>query len=52
MLRVMLKEPELQELMHRFPKLSRTEISDVISRYGPMRFDVETELTLISSRKS
>jgi hypothetical protein len=51
-LRVSLQEPELQELMRQFPKLSRTEISDVISRYGPMRNDVETELLLISSRKS
>ena len=50
-LRVSLQEPELQEFMQQFPMLSRTEISDAISRFGPMRSDVETQLTLLSSRK-
>lgn len=52
LLRVTLQEPEIRDLMAQFPKLSRTEISDVISRKGPMRHDVETELTVLSSRKS
>jgi len=51
-LRVSLQEPELQEFMEQFPKLSRTEISDVITNHGPMKNDVETQLTLLSSRKS
>jgi hypothetical protein len=51
-LRVSLREPELEELMAMYPKLSRTEISDVITRYGPMRRDVEGQLALLSSRKS
>jgi hypothetical protein len=35
-----------------YPKLSRTEISDVISRSGPMREAVEEELQRISARKT
>jgi hypothetical protein len=50
-LRVMLQEDEVLELMMRFPKLSRTEISDVISRTGPMRAAVEIELARISRFK-
>ena len=50
-LRVSLQEHELQEFMRQFPMLSRTEISDAISRFGPMRSDVETQLILLSSRK-
>jgi len=50
-LRVMLQEDEVLELMMRFPKLSRTEIADVISRTGPMRTAVEIELARISHFK-
>jgi hypothetical protein len=38
--------------MQRFPKLSRTEIADVITRNGPMRESVEEELQRISTRKT
>ena len=51
-LRVMLQEDEVLELMMRFPKLSRTEIADVISRAGPMRTAVEIELARISRFKN
>ena len=51
LLRVSLQESELRELMAQYPKLSRTEICDVITRKGPMRNDVETELQLLSGRK-
>lgn len=51
-LRVMLQEDEVRELLERFPKLTRTEITDVISRTGPMRSAVETELMRISHGKS
>jgi uncharacterized protein (DUF433 family) len=50
-LRIMLQEDEVQELLERFPKLSRTEITDVISRTGPMRSAVEAELSSISRLK-
>jgi len=50
-LRVTLSDSSLKELMEMFPKLSRTEISDVISRNGPMRAVVEAELLRISSNK-
>lgn len=50
-LRVMLQEDEVVELMTTFPKLSRTEITDVISRTGPMRSAVESELDRISRLK-
>jgi len=51
-LRVSLKEGDLQELMASYPKLSRTEIADAITRTGPIRADVETELRRLSGRKS
>lgn len=51
-LRVSLHEQDLQDLLSRFPKLSRTEISDVISRHGPMRGAVEAELLRVSGNKS
>jgi hypothetical protein len=51
-LRVTVTDASLKELMDRFPKLARTEITDVISRHGPMREVVEEELLRISSRKS
>lgn len=50
-LRVTLQERDMQELMANFPMLSRTEISDVVSRHGPMRDRVEAELKRISSGK-
>jgi len=51
-LRVTLSDASLQELMQMYPKLTRTEIADVISRSGPMREIVEEELQRISARKS
>jgi len=50
-LRVTLQERDLAELMSQFPKLSRTEISDVVARHGPMRDIVEAELGRISASK-
>ena len=50
-LRVSLQEHDLADLMHRFPKLTRTEIADVISARGPMRRDVEGELERLSRTK-
>jgi hypothetical protein len=50
-LRVFLHEPDIVELVLRFPKLSRTEIVDVVTAIGPMRQAVEVELTRLSSRK-
>jgi hypothetical protein len=51
MLRVSLHEQDIQSLMELFPKLTRTEISDVIIKYGPVRAAVEAELARISARK-
>jgi hypothetical protein len=51
MLRVTLHEQDMRSLMDQFPKLSRTEISDVVMNYGPMRSDVERELENVSARK-
>jgi hypothetical protein len=50
-LRVTLHEQDLQSLMHQFPKLTRTEISDVVLKHGPLRASVESELKRISSTK-
>jgi hypothetical protein len=50
-LRIAIQHDEVLELMERFPKLSRTEITDVISRMGPMRSAVEAELARISREK-
>lgn len=50
-LRVTLHEQDMNALMEQFPKLSRTEISDVVTHHGPMRSAVENELERISSRK-
>jgi hypothetical protein len=52
MLRVSLLDGDVQDLMGQFPKLSRTEICDVISREGPMREAVEHELARISAKKT
>ena len=51
MLRVTLHEHDMQSLMQMFPKLTRTEISDCISRHGPMRRVVEGELERLSRLK-
>jgi hypothetical protein len=50
-LRVTLHEQDLTALMEAFPKLTRTEISDVITRHGPMRDAVEKELARVSKAK-
>ena len=50
-LRVSLHEQDLKGLMEAYPKLTRTEISDVITRRGPMRDAVEKELARISKAK-
>jgi hypothetical protein len=50
-LRVSLQERDLADLMERYPKLTRTEIADVISGCGPLRNDVEEELERLSLRK-
>ena len=50
-LRVTLHERDMQSLMEQFPKLTRTEISDVVTRHGPMRAAVESELDRISRLK-
>ena len=51
-LRVTAHDGDLRELMHEYPKLSRTEILDAITRAGPIRADVEAELRRLSSRKT
>jgi hypothetical protein len=51
MLRVTLHEHEIQSLMEQYPKLTRTEISDVVTRHGPMRAAVEMELEKVSRLK-
>jgi hypothetical protein len=51
MLRVSLLEQDINELMNRYPKLSRTEICDVITREGPMRAAVESVLERLSGNK-
>ncbi|HEV7799930.1 MAG TPA: hypothetical protein VGP15_02530 [Burkholderiales bacterium] len=50
-LRVTLHGTEVLSLMARYPKLTRTEITDVVTRVGPMRTDVERELTRLSGFK-
>ena len=51
-LRVSLREPDILELMADFPKLTRTEITDAVTHHGPMRVDVEAELSRLSSLKN
>ena len=51
MLRVTLHEQDIQDLMQQFPKLTRTEICDIISRDGPMRREVESALERLSRNK-
>lgn len=50
-LRVTLHGTEVLSLMARYPKLTRTEITDVVTRIGPMRVDVERELKRLSNLK-
>ena len=50
-LRVSVHEHDIQSLMERFPKLTRTEVVDVITRAGPLRGAVESELERISATK-
>lgn len=50
-LRVSLQEPDVRELLERFPKLSRTEVTDAITRFGPMRSVVEVELARLAGAK-
>ena len=51
MIRVTLHERDVQSLMAQYPKLTRTEISDVVARHGPMRGIVEAMLEKISAIK-
>ena len=51
-LRVTAHDGDLKDLMFDYPKLSRTEILDAITRAGPMRNDVENELRRLSAWKS
>lgn len=50
-LRVYVHDSDIGELVERFPKLSRTEITDIVTSRGPMRRAVETELERRSALK-
>jgi len=50
-LRVSIHERDIQLLMGEYPKLTRTEVVDVIGRHGPFRTAVESELERISAAK-
>jgi len=50
-LRVSVHEHDIQLLMGQYPKLTRTEVVDVIGRHGPFRTAVESELERISAAK-
>ena len=50
-LRVSVHEHEITALQEKFPKLTRTEVLDIIGRKGPMRALVESELERISAIK-
>jgi hypothetical protein len=50
-LRVSVHEHDIQLLMDQYPKLTRTEVVDVIGRRGPVRSEVESELEKISAAK-
>jgi hypothetical protein len=50
-LRISIHEHDIQSLLEQYPKLTRTEVLDVIGRHGPMRTAVVTELERISSAK-
>jgi len=51
-MRVSHRETDILELMHEFPKLTRTEITDAVTNHGPMRVAVEAELRRLSSIKT
>ena len=44
-------EHEIQLLLEKYPKVSRTEVVDVIDHRGPMRASVEAELEKLSTLK-
>jgi hypothetical protein len=50
-LRVSSHEHEIQILLGKYPKLTRTEVVQVIDHRGPMRAAVETELDRLSATK-
>jgi hypothetical protein len=50
-LRVSIHEHDIQLLMGQYPKLTRTEVVDVIGHHGPFRTAVESELERISAAK-
>lgn len=50
-LRISSHEHEIHDLMGKYPKLTRTEVMDVIRRLGPMRAAVESELDRLSAAK-
>ncbi len=50
-LRVSVHEHDIRLLMEQYPKLTRTEVVDVIGRHGPFRSTVESELGRISAAK-
>ena len=50
-LRVSSYEHEIQLLLEKFPKLTRTEVIQIIDREGPMRAAVESELERLSALK-
>jgi hypothetical protein len=50
-LRVSVHEHDIQSLLERYPKLTRTEVVDIIGRHGPMRLAVEDELKKLSALK-
>jgi hypothetical protein len=51
MLRVSSHEHEIQLLLEKYPKLTRTEVVQMIDRHGPMRASVESELEKLSATK-
>ena len=51
MLRVSSHEHEIQLLLQKYPKLTRSEVVHVIDRHGPMRAAVESELEKLSDAK-
>jgi hypothetical protein len=50
-MRVSLREPDMNELVQRYPKLARTEIADVVMSHGPLRDAVELQLERLSELK-
>jgi hypothetical protein len=50
-LRISLQDTDIRDLLARYPKLSRTEVTDAITRFGPLRGVVEVELARLSSGK-